>query len=126
LTDGNGRPDVAMPSIFTNSSGWDINRVYFQYDDLADDLLIAVECFGVCGDADGDGDEGRTSENLHTLGGKDLHDLTESEGFAMLLDFDLDVGDVAPVPGLLFPYDFIIGVPSLENSFNNVRFFFFL
>jgi hypothetical protein len=36
-------------------SGWDIRGVYFAYNSIDDRLFAGLDCFGVCGDADGDG-----------------------------------------------------------------------
>lgn len=37
-------------------SGFDIAALYFQYDYKTDTLHVGIDCWGVCGDADGDGD----------------------------------------------------------------------
>jgi hypothetical protein len=110
------RIDVGIPSQIEPGtvSGWDIRGVYFQHDIDADELLIGIDCFGVCGDADGDGQQGERSPALASLGGEDLLDVASAEGVALALDFDLDVGDVLPtfLPNLLVPWDVIIGVPA--------------
>jgi hypothetical protein len=116
VQDGTDSPDVGVPGQFPRGtiSGWDIRAIFFQYDDLKDELLIGVDCFGVCGDADGDGDAGSASPTLRSLGGQDLPDLARGEGFAIVLDFDLNVADVLPSfqPTVLAPFDFVIGVPA--------------
>jgi hypothetical protein len=116
VQDGTDSPDVGVPGQFPRGtiSGWDIRAIFFQYDDLKDELLIGVDCFGVCGDADGDGDAGGASPTLRSLGGQDLPDLARGEGFAIVLDFDLNVADVLPSfqPTVLAPFDFVIGVPA--------------
>lgn len=53
-------------------SGWDMKDVRFQHNPTTDELHIGINCFGICGDADGDGDSGRTSSVLAGLGGSDL------------------------------------------------------
>jgi len=95
-------------------SGWDMRSIYFQYDDFQDQLLIGIDCFGICGDADGDGDAGRTGTTLMSIGGLDLPNLAQTESFAIAIDLNLDVADVLPsfVPGIIVPFDFIIGVPG--------------
>jgi len=121
ILDGNAdfgaeNPDVGVPQQLPPGtlSGWDIRAIFFQYDDIEDELLIGVDCYGVCGDADGDGDPGSASPELRALGGQDLPDLARGEGIALVLDFDLNVADVLPsfVPNLLVPFDFVIGVPA--------------
>ena len=113
---GNSNPDVGVPQQLPAGtiSGWDIKAIFFQYDDIEDELLIGVDCFGVCGDADGDGREGVASAELAALGGQDLPGLAQGEGIALVLDFDLNVADVLPsfLPNLLVPFDFVIGVPA--------------
>ena len=39
-------------------SGFDIEALDFFYDPTSDSLMIGIDCFGICGDADGDGDPG--------------------------------------------------------------------
>jgi hypothetical protein len=79
-----------------------------------DQLNIGIDCFGICGDADGDGDAGRTSATLAMIGGLDLPNLAGTESFVIAIDLNLDVADVLPsfVPNLIVPFDYIIGVPG--------------
>jgi hypothetical protein len=109
-------PDVGMPPEFARGtvSGWDVRSLYFQYDDLSDTLLIGLDCFGICGDADGDGDAGRTSAILASIGGVDLPNLADTESFTTAIDLNLDVADVLPSYDVeaIVPFDFIIGVPA--------------
>jgi hypothetical protein len=79
-----------------------------------DALNIGIDCFGICGDADGDGDAGRTSATLMNIGGLDLPNLAQSESFVIALDLNLDVADVLPsfVPNIIVPFDYIVGVPG--------------
>jgi len=88
--------------------------IYWQYDDNKDTLLIGMDCFGVCGDADGDGDAGSAGATLVAIGGQDLPNLAQSESFVISLDLNLDVADVLPsfVPNLIVPFDYIIGIPG--------------
>lgn len=109
-------PNIGVPQQLKAGtvSGWDIRAIYFQYDDKRDELLIGIDCWGICGDADGDGDPSSSSAELLALGGHDLPDLARGEGIALVVDFDLNVADVLPsfVPNLLVPFDFVIGVPA--------------
>jgi hypothetical protein len=34
----------------------DIHRIFVNWDIDADALVLGIDCFGICGDADGDGD----------------------------------------------------------------------
>jgi len=45
-------------------AGFDILGVYLWYDKTNDRLYVGVECNGICGDADGDGKSGFTSNRL--------------------------------------------------------------
>lgn len=36
-------------------SGWDIKSINMQYDWISDALYVGIDCWGICGDADGDG-----------------------------------------------------------------------
>merc|ERR1711991_881040 len=69
--DGETCSDVGVPEAvceaFSGSSfscpysGWDIRNLFFQYNEVTDVLQIGIDCFGICGDADGDGDPGASS-----------------------------------------------------------------
>merc|ERR1711981_1540699 len=54
-----GEIDVGMPPGFAalglEISGWDIKDIRFSYNYRTDVLFIGVNCYGVCGDADPDG-----------------------------------------------------------------------
>jgi len=43
-------------------TGMAIRNVHFQYDYQTDTLYTGVECLGICGDADGDGDAGTSTD----------------------------------------------------------------
>jgi hypothetical protein len=43
-------------------TGMAIRNVFMQYDYLTDQLHVGVECRGICGDADGDGNPGASSD----------------------------------------------------------------
>jgi hypothetical protein len=55
-------PDVGLPpgpQWAGRLSGWDIKNMYFQLDFDTGALHLGINCFGVCGDADGDGNPTR-------------------------------------------------------------------
>jgi hypothetical protein len=64
-------------------SGWDIKDIRIQFDYKRNALHIGINCFGVCGDADGDGDEGSTSMMLNGNGGVDHPKFGGSETVAI-------------------------------------------
>jgi hypothetical protein len=59
LSGGNGTalPDVGVPSLLPANtiSGWDIRAIYAAFSPLEDRMFFAFDCFGICGDADGNG-----------------------------------------------------------------------
>merc|ERR1711991_1138675 len=87
--DGETCSDVGVPEAvceaFSGSSfscpysGWDIRNLFSQYNEVTDVLQIGIDCFGICGDADGDGDPGASSLALASLGGLDYPDLSRTE-----------------------------------------------
>jgi hypothetical protein len=93
-------PDVGLPrSIYPESqiSGWDMRGIYFAYSPSADLLFIGIDCFGICGDADGNGDPA-TIIQPYAL---DLPNLSDSETFAIMMDTNNDG-----------QFDLIAGVPA--------------
>jgi len=104
-------PDVGVPPgplWVDRVSGWDIKSLYFQLDRDTGALHIGINCFGVCGDADGDGDAGRTSLALTVAGGVDHPDFAFSESFALGLDFGGPGVNLAGDGQM----DFVIGYPA--------------
>jgi hypothetical protein len=90
----------SVPSVGNISgdiSGWDVAAIYFDYDSSADVMYIGIDCGGadypdvICGDADGDGDPGGTSQALADNEGTDWPDLAEKESFALAIDTNNDV-----------------------------------
>lgn len=82
-------PDVGVPSLVYPAgtiSGWDLRGVYLAYSPSQDRLFVAFDCFGVCGDADGNGDGGTIVQS----GAKDFPDLGGSESFSLLMDTNND------------------------------------
>jgi hypothetical protein len=94
----------------------DINRIFVNWDKTADSLTFAIDCFGVCGDADGDGNPDRASAALAGLGGDDLPDLARGEAVAIALDFNLDAAGVIAGGAASGPFDFVLGVPGGEPA----------
>ena len=95
--------DVGVPVQFPPGtiSGWDFSTIYMWYDDDDDVMYVGIDCYGICGDADGDGDPSVTSAELAGLGGVDLADYGGTEYFALLFDMDQDG-----------TYDAVVGVSS--------------
>lgn len=67
-------------------SGWDIRAIYAQFDHNTGDFHLGIHCFGICGDADGDGDADHSSAELLASGGVDVADFQGSESFCIGLD----------------------------------------
>jgi hypothetical protein len=105
---GTPSPDVGLPVQVPAGtiSGWDVKSIDFIHDFERNALHIGVNCFGVCGDADGDGDPDKTAPFLVDLGGIDTADFASTEAVAILLDF----GNATAGPDGVF--DFIIGYPG--------------
>ena len=59
--------------------GWDVDTIYAQYDFLTDQLFVGVDCFSICGDAEGDGDPGTTPNLPGFQGSKDWPDYSGPE-----------------------------------------------
>ena len=88
-------PDVGVPMDpgqfpLGTISGWDVAAIYFDYDSSTDTMYVGIDCFGICGDADGDGDPGHTSAILANMLGTDMPDLLGTETIAMAIDTDND------------------------------------
>lgn len=62
-------------------SGWDLTSTYVQYDYAKDILYAALDCAAICGDADGDGNAGSSSDPQAL----DIADLCASETISFLL-----------------------------------------
>ncbi len=116
VPDPGGR-DVGLPNTAPGYvvSGWDMVGAYFDYDHDTDIMYIGIDCYGICGDADGDGDPGGSSTWLTDLGGVDLADLGTSESFLILIDPDLDYIPLSGEAG----YEVIVGV----DVFNDITTF---
>lgn len=109
-----GYHDVGLPELYPPGtiSGWDVRDIYFDYDVATDILYVGIDCYGICGDADGDGDPGHTGPILAGFGGVDHPDLAETESLSLLLDTDHDwnaqtgAGD----------FEVVVGVPGASGS----------
>jgi len=113
--------DVAQADWITaqgHVSGWNIQDVRLHYDSTSDTLAVGVNFFGIAGDADGDGDPGRTDPRTAVAGGVDLPGLGGRETISVA--FDLDNNNT---------FDIIAGVPADKstagtglNGFNVARY----
>ncbi|MCB0061358.1 MAG: hypothetical protein KDE19_04565 [Caldilineaceae bacterium] len=96
IPDDPADPDVGMPrQLPYTDSGWDVQTVYLEYVSLSDTLYVGIDCFAICGDADGDGDPGAASRELQRLGGTDSPDFAGQEWIFLLFDTNNDVADQA-------------------------------
>lgn len=104
-------PDVGLPRAFPAGtiSGFDMRALYLDYDAATDTMYVGIDCFTICGDTDGDGDPGGTSDILARLGGKDIPDFGPGESFGLLIDTD---NDYTPSGG---DFDVVIGVRDNDN-----------
>jgi hypothetical protein len=78
-------------------------------------MFFGIDCYGICGDADGDGDAGRTSSVLAGNGGVDRPDLAGGEGIGIFMSFDYSVADVLPTfdsENISVPWNVVLGVPG--------------
>lgn len=95
INDNSDSPDVGLPDNAPDGaiSGWDMAAVYFDYESSTDVMYIGIDCYGVCGDADGDGDPAATAPWLSANGGVDTADLSASENIGILIDTNNDYPD---------------------------------
>ena len=113
--------DVGVPPAFPAGtiSGWDVQGLSFFYNVATDTLFVGIDCIGVCGDADGDGDPGNTSAALAANGGVDLANYGGTESLALLIDTDNDF-----VPGVGGDFEVVVGVSAVTDitAFNTYLF----
>jgi LPXTG-site transpeptidase (sortase) family protein len=104
-------PDVGLPSAFPAGtiSGFDMQALYLEYDAATDTMYVGIDCFTICGDTDGDGDPGGTSDILAGFGGEDIPDFGPGESFGLLIDTD---NDYTPTGG---DFDVVIGVRDNDD-----------
>lgn len=108
-------PDVGLPRGYysdTVISGFDIRAVYLEYDPATDVMYVGIDCFVICGDADGDGDPdaagpvlGESTSN-GGLGGTDAPRFGDGESFGLLFDTNNDYDVLAQTGG----FEVVIGV----------------
>lgn len=110
--DRNGIGDVGLPAGITASVGWDFENVGIAYDPLSDTLFVGFNMANgaISGDADGDGDPGRTADWLAERGGTDLPDLGGTESIDLLIDIDQSCGEATD--GRAAHYERVAGIPN--------------
>lgn len=95
VDDGNhGSPDpldgcyetTDVPCLPLRRSGFDIRRLYFNYQADTDVMHVGVDCYGICGDTDGDHDPDSASTAWKLVIGKDTPSLTSPEFFHLAID----------------------------------------
>lgn len=108
-------PDIGLPRppfTDTDVSGFDVKAIYLEYDPATDVMYVGVDCFVICGDADGDGDPDTTGDLLGGnvsdggLGGQDAANFGPGESFGLLIDTNNDFDFNAGVGG----FEVVIGV----------------
>ncbi len=55
--------DVLAAGGSTANVGWNILKHYYYYDSALDEMYVGIECAGICGDSDGNGDPTATWPN---------------------------------------------------------------
>jgi hypothetical protein len=106
-------PEVGNP--LGTTSGWEVDDIYFDYDSSDDVMYIGIDCVGICGDADGDGDPGGTSQALADLGGLDRADLGGEESFALAIDTDNDFLELPDDPYYSGDFEVVVGVSIMGD-----------
>lgn len=119
---GSDGRSLAMPPSFPGNitSGFDVQQICLLYDRPQDILYVGVKTFENSvtgqaipfGDADGDGDPGRTSNFLLSEGGNDFPDLSLEEHFALILDFDANLNT---------PPDIVAGISAQRSAPSGFR-----
>lgn len=105
-----GVPDEAPPGTV---SGWDVspNGIYLNYDWGTDILYVGVDCTGICGDADGNGDPSGTSLWSQLNGGNDRSSYGGEEWMALIIDTNNDGSFQSQST------DVVVGIPRGTNFF---------
>jgi hypothetical protein len=105
--------DVGIPPQYPRGSisGWDMRALYAAYSPIQNRMYFGIDCFGICGDADGDGDPGRIFPGLGTtFTAQDLPNLGGSETFSVVVDLNQDG-----------THDIIMGISSIvSGNFQNI------
>jgi hypothetical protein len=106
-------PDVGVPRQFPvgSISGWDMRAMYAAFSPLLNRMYFAIDCFGICGDADGDGNPGAIFAGLAGMTTYvDSPNLGSTETFSVFIDLNQD--------GM---HDIVMGVSSLvSGNFLNI------
>jgi|GEM_PF-2039570 len=100
-TNRNLKNDVATHPAIPDTSGWNFRDVRFRYDPIGDTMFVGINFWNIAGDADNDGDPGRTSPAAAIAGGLDMPNLSGTEAIAIGIDANLN-GKV----------DLLAGVPA--------------
>jgi hypothetical protein len=92
IPDPGGVGDVGLPANAPNGtiSGWDMMDLRLTYNATTDILYVGINTFGICGDADGDGNPGGTSAWLAAGLGTDTPNLSGTESIAVYFDLNQD------------------------------------
>jgi len=113
-------PDIGLPRppfTDTDISGFDIRALYMEYDEATDIMYVGIDCFVICGDADGDGDPDATGDLLGKsigeggLGGTDSPRFGDGESFGLLIDTNNDFDAVAGTGN----FEVVIGVNEVAD-----------
>lgn len=114
-------PDVGLPhpNPPTNTvgfptdtiSGFDMRAIYLHYDKSTDKMYVGIDCFVICGDADNDGDAGRTGSILTQLKGKDVANFGNGESFGLLIDTNNDYSPTTRTG----KFDVVVGVRNSDT-----------
>lgn len=89
-------------------SGFDVSTVRLQYDYTTDIVYAGMQCKGICGDADGDGDPGYDSDPIDTAA--DHPDYGGTETFTFIFDSN--------------PSSYFLSVPYNASARTKVSYFY--
>ena len=92
IPDPMGVGDVGLPANAPPGtvSGWDMVDLRLTYYAASDTMYVGINTFGICGDADGDGDPSNTSDWLAADVGVDVPNLGQTEIIAVYFDLNKD------------------------------------
>ncbi|MFW5942943.1 MAG: hypothetical protein ACOCXI_14170 [Chloroflexota bacterium] len=110
--DRSGAGDVGLPEGITADVGWDFENVGVAYDPTSDTLFVGFNMANdaISGDADGDGNPGRTADWLSDRGGTDQPDLGGTEAIDLLIDIDQSCDNAND--DLPEHYERVAGIPN--------------
>ncbi len=113
-------PDIGMPRppyTDTDTSGFDLRALYMEYDPATDIMYVGIDCFVICGDADGDGNPDAAGDILGKsvtdggLGGVDAPLFGAGESFGLLIDTNNDFDAQAGTGN----FEVVIGVNEADD-----------